>query len=137
METNGKFCAVCNEIWTEHDSNGCYVMDTKTMPFAAKFYKPARSAVLWNLPMMRDMKTFFSDQIQVVKDVLEGTDGELERDWPYRSFKDVSADILMDVGVLHKNAAKSKNPYKRDQWEHDRLAEYMQNMVQYWLQISA
>ena len=134
---DGKFCSVCNEIWSERDGNGCYILDTKAMPFAAKFYKPAKSAVLWNLPFMRNMKDFFSEQVQVVKDVLDGTEAELERDWPYKSFKEVSSDILMEAGVLHRDAARSKNPYKRDQWEHDRLAGYLQNMIQGWLQISA
>ena len=54
-----KFCSVCNEIWTEHDANGFYIMDTEVMPFAAKFYKPARAAVLWNMPFMKDMSEFF------------------------------------------------------------------------------
>ena len=137
VESNGKFCAVCNEIWTEHDTNGFYILDPEVMPFASKFYKPARSAVLWNLPFMKDMSGFFSEQIQVVKDVVEGTDSELERDWPYCSFKEISTEILINSGVLHHDATRSKNPYKRDQWECDRLAIYMQNMIQCWLQISA
>ena len=133
----GKFCSVCSEIWTEHDANGFYIMDTEVMPFAAKFYKPARKAVLWNMPFMKDMSEFFSEQIQVVKDVLDGTDSELERDWPYHSFKEFSSEVLINSGVLHHDAARSKNPYKRDQWENDRLANYMQSMIQCWLQISA
>ena len=136
---DGNFCTLCNEIWSEHDENGFYIMDTELMPFASKFYKPAKSAVavLWNLPFMKQMDVFYSNQIQLVKDVLDGTDAELERDWPYQSFKDVSSDLLLKSGVMHRNADKSKNPYKRDQWENDRLADYMQNMIQCWLQISA
>ena len=47
------------------------ILDPEVMSFASKFYKSARSAVLWNLPFMKDMRGFFSDQIQVVKDVVE------------------------------------------------------------------
>ena len=122
---DGKFCNVYNEIWSEHDNNGCYIMDTKAIPFAVKFYKPSKSDVLWNLPFMRNMKEFFSEQIQVVKDVLDGTEGELERDWPYKCLKEVSLNILKEAGVLHRDAVKSKNPYNRDQWEHDRLSGYL------------
>ena len=63
IEPDGKFCTLCNEIWSEHDENGFYIMDTQVMPFASKFYKPAKSAVLWNLPFMPQMDTFFSNQI--------------------------------------------------------------------------
>ena len=80
IESNGKFCSVCSEIWSEHDKDGFYILDPEVMPFASKFYKPAKSAVLWNLPFMKDMSGFFEDQIQVVKDVVEGTDSELEPD---------------------------------------------------------
>ena len=86
------------------------------MPFASKFYKPAKSEVLWNLPFMRQMDTFFSNQIQEVKDVLDGTASELERDWPYHSFRDVSKELLLKFGVLHHNADKSAINGKTTAW---------------------
>lgn len=49
----------------------------------------------------------------------------------------MSKELLLKSGVMHHNAGKSKNPYKRDQWQNDRLADYMQNMIQCLLQISA
>ena len=64
----------------EHDKDGFYMMDPEVMSFSSKFYKRAKSAVLWNLPFMKDMIEFFSNQIQVVEDVFDGTESELERD---------------------------------------------------------
>ena len=69
-----KFCEVCNEVWAEHDENGFYKLDWESMTNAAKFYAPAKSGVLWKLPFMVSMEEFFSDEIQVVKDVFDGTD---------------------------------------------------------------
>ena len=80
LEENEKFCEVCRDIWSEHDENGFKVMDKASMPKAAEFYKPVKAAVLWNLPFMQEMDEYFSDQVQMVKDVLQGTDAELERD---------------------------------------------------------
>ena len=137
LEDDAKFCDVCKEIFEEHDENGFYVMDTETMPKSKEFYKPAKAAVLWNLPFMRRLDHFFSDQVQAVKDVLHGTEAELERDWPYSSFRQVSTEILLNSGVLHHDADKSKNCYKRDQWEHDRLDEFMKQMIDCWVRISA
>ena len=91
------------------------------MPCAKEFYKPAKAAVLWNIPVMQRMEEFFEEQIQAVKDVLEGTESEVESDWPYVSFREVSAEVLLSSGVLHRDSDKSKNAYKRDQWEYDRL----------------
>ena len=78
---------------------------------------------------------FFSDEIQVVKDVFEGTDMELDRDWPCLSFRDVATDILIKSGVMHRDADKSRNPYRRDAWEHSYLAEYLREMLGCWLRI--
>lgn len=83
LDENEKLCDVCKEIFTEHDANEFYVMDTEVMPFAKEFYKPAKAAVLWNIPVMQRMEEFFEEQIQAVKDVLEGTESEVESDWPY------------------------------------------------------
>ena len=55
-------------------------MDKASMSKAAEFYEPAKAAVLWHLPFMQEMDEYFSDQVQMVKDVLQGTDAELERD---------------------------------------------------------
>lgn len=49
---------VCKEIFTEHDVNGFYVMDTEVMPHAKEFYKPAKAVVLWNLPFMKRLIIF-------------------------------------------------------------------------------
>ena len=107
------------------------------MPNAGEFYKPAETAVLWNLPFMKGMDHFFSEEVQNVKEVLNDTEAELERDWPYNSFRQVSKEILLNSGVMHRDSDKSKNAYKRDQWEHDRLSEYMREMITNWLRISA
>ena len=80
LEENEKFCEVCKEIWSEHEDNGFFVMDTASMPCAADFYESAKAVVLWNFPFMQKIYEYFSDQIQMVKDVLQGTDSELERD---------------------------------------------------------
>ena len=137
LEENEKFCDVCKDIWPEHDVNGFYVLDTEVMENAKEFYKPAKTAVLWNLPFMKNMDHFFSSEVQAVKDLLADTEAELERDWPYNSFRDVSKEILLGSGVMHRDSDKSKNAYKRDQWEMDRLSMYVREMITNWLRISA
>ena len=84
---------------------------------------------------MESMQEFYSDEIQVVKDRFEGTELELERDWPNVSFQEVASSILMKAGVLHRDADKSRNPYRRDTWEHNHVAEYLREMLGCWLRI--
>ena len=125
LDEGSKFCGVCNEVWAEHDDRGFYKLDWEAMPNAAEFYAPAKTGVLWKLPFMQTMQEYYSDEIQIVKDMFEGSDLELHRDWPGESFQDVVRQILIKSGVLHRNADKSKNPYRRDDWEHDQLYEYL------------
>ena len=129
LEDGKNFCNVCDEIWQDHDARGFYKLDWETMPEAAGFYAPAKSGVLWKLPFMTTMEDYFSNEIQIVKDMLEGSELELERDWPNCGFQDVASQIMIKSGVLHRDADKSRNPYRRDEWEHDQLAEYLREMV--------
>ena len=135
LESDSKFCNVCDEIWSVSDDRGFYKLNYETMPNAAAFYAPAKSGVLWRLPFMVTMEEFFSEEIQVVKDMFEGSELELDSDWPNMSFQDVASDILIKSGVLHRDADKSKNPYRRDEWEHCQLAEYLRKMLSCWLRI--
>ena len=50
------------------------------MPNVSQFHVPAKSGSLWKLPFMMSLQDFFSDEIQIVKDVFDGTDMELPRD---------------------------------------------------------
>ena len=129
LEAGNKFCDVCSEIWSEHDKHGFYKLDWNAMPNAAQFYAPAKTGVLWKLPFMSSMEDFFSDEIQVVKDMFDGTDLELERDRPNAGFQEVATDALIKSGVLYRDADKSRNPYRRDGWEHDQLSEYLREML--------
>ena len=135
LESGNKFCDVCAEIWEEPDSRGFYCYNPELMPNAAEFYSPAKQGVLWKLPFMAHMEQFYSDEIQVVKDLFEGTESELPVAWPNVSFKEVSSDILLRSGVLHRDADKSRNPYRRDSWEHSRLLEYLRKMISCWLRM--
>ena len=135
LESGNRFCDVCTEVWASHDDNGFYKLDWETMPNAAEFYAPARSGVLWKLPFMVTMEEFFSNEIQIVKDMFDGSDLELNRDWPGTGFQDVATDVLIKSGVLHRDADKSRNPYRRDAWEHDHIAEYLREMLACWLRI--
>ena len=67
-------------LWSEHDERGFYKLDLESMSESAQFYVPAKSGVLWRLSFMTIMQEFFSDEIQVVKDMFDGTDYELDRD---------------------------------------------------------
>ena len=135
IESGNKFCDVCNEIWSGQDDRGFYVLNWESMPNAAEFYAPAKSGTLWKLPFMMTMEEFFSDEIQIVKDMFEGSDLELHRDWPNTGFQEVATDILIKSGVLHRDADRSRNPYRRDAWEHDHIAEYLREMLACWLRV--
>ena len=135
LEDGKNFCNVCDEIWQDHDARGFYKLDWESMPSAAEFYAPAKSGVLWKLPFMTTMEDYFSNKIQIVKDMLAGSELELERDWPNCGFQDVASQVLIKSDVLHRDADKSKNPYRRDEWEHDQLAEYLREMIACWLRI--
>ena len=86
------------------------------------------------------MRGFVSDQIQVVKDVVEGSDSELERDWPYYSFKEILTEILINLGVLHHDATSEEQEPVQTRpvgvWQACGVyAEH--DPIQCWLQISA
>ena len=135
LDDGSKFCCVCDEVWAEQDDRGFFKMDWESMPKAAEFYAPAKTGVLWKLPFMQGMKDYYSDEIQIVKDMFEGTELELHRDWPNAEFQEVARDLLIKSGVMHRDADKSKNPYRRDAWEHDELSEYLREMLSLWLRI--
>ena len=132
LDEGSKFCDVCNEIWQEPDTRGFFRLDAETMPNAAEFYA---QGVLWKLPFMEHMEQFFSDEIEVVKKIFDGTESEFPIEWPNTSFESVASQILLRSGVLHRDADKSRNPYRRDQWEHSRIAEYLRDMIGCWLRI--
>ena len=135
VEAGNNFCDVCSEVWKEPDSRGFYRLDVDSMPNAAEFYAPAKQGVLWKLPMMTHMQQFFEDEINVVRDIFDGSESELPLEWPNRTFEEVSADILLRSGVLHRDADKSRNPYRRDKWEHIRIGEYLRKMISCWLRM--
>ena len=55
-------------------------LNFESMPNVSQFHVPAKSGSLWKLPFMMSLQDFFSDEIQIVKDVFDGTDMELPRD---------------------------------------------------------
>ena len=110
-------------------------MQIETMPNATEFYKPDKQGILWKLPFMGHMEQLYADEIEAVKDIFDGTESELPIDWLSTSFESVATQILLRSGVLHRDADKSRNPYRRDQWEYSRLAEYLRGIIACWLRM--
>ena len=50
-------------------------------------------------------------------------------------FQEVTTDILIMSGVLHRDVDKSRNPYRTDAWEHNQQAEYLREILGWWLRI--
>ena len=133
LKDGNQFCNVWSEIWSESDDRGFYKLDWDSMPTAAEFYAQAKTGVLWKLPFIQGMEDYYSDEIQIVKDMFQGSELELHDEWPQASFQDVATDLFIKSGVLHRDADKSRNPYRRDAWEHEYLGEYLREMLSCWL----
>ena len=93
------------------------------MRCAKEFYKPAKSAVLWNFQFMKKQfrSLFFWSSTSRQRCTAGGAAGWSAIDHTIRfAFRQVSnKEILLNSGVLHRDSDKSKNTYKRDQWEHN------------------
>ena len=121
---NSRFCGVCDEIWSEYDDHGFYKLDFDSIPNAVQFYTTAKTGVLWlEASVYGEHGRILPDKIQVVKDSFDGTEMELEHDWPHTNFQimETETDILIKSGC-YIVTGQVENPYHRDDWEHSHLA---------------
>ena len=132
------FCPHCEKVWmTGFDDEGFIELEKSKMPDTFEFYEPGKAGVLWNAPPLVHAEELFSEKIQEVKDKVLGTSHELGRDWPDASFKEVASSLLVGSGILHDDADRSRNPYKRTLENQVTIGQYVSDLVGQWLQIRA
>ena len=86
---------------------------TDDMTDACKVYEKGETKTLKNWKGMEGMATFFSEEIQTVKDLLAGSDRELEASWPHVFWHQAMGQFTNEAGVLFAEAGRSRNPFPR------------------------
>ena len=83
------------------------------MPEAVKEYRIGHGNKIFLLPQIKAAETVYSEEIAVIKQLLDGTDVELGASWPDAYYKEVVQMVLVDVGVVKKTSGKTHNPNRR------------------------
>ena len=134
----GSVCAHCEQVWNSGpDADGFFMLDKKSMKAAVEYYKPGAGNNFFRLPAWRVADDAFSAEISIIKQLFDGTDMELEAEWPGCHFKQVVESTVVEAGVVHDDSGKKTNPYKRLAIEQQRLGDYMTQMVKLWLRVRA
>ena len=131
------YCMHCAELWAETGEEGYVELNKTKMPYAFSQYELGKRGSLWRDPVVLNAEELFSDTICDLRQVFEGTAGELPTDWPGESFKEVASSILISSGVLHADADRSSKLYRRSKSELKGIGKYLSAMVHDYLRVRA
>ena len=111
------------------DEDGFAELSDVSMPFAFEQYEFGKRGSLWRDLEVVEAEQVFSDEICDIRQIFDGSAGELTTDWPGESFRDVTAAILLKSGVLHADADKTVNPYRRSKHELCDIGQYLSGLI--------
>ena len=132
------FCPHCEQLFLKgFDNDGFLHLDAETMESTFERYEPGKTCVLWHAPPMVHAADLFSSQIQDFKDFMKENSTELPRDWPGGDFKSTASSFLFGAGLLHDDADRANNPYKRTLPELVSIGKYVSEMIGHFLRIRA
>ena len=127
-------CAHCEQLWSLASDENVYEV-TEDMDAARERYKKGERRAMKNWQGMRDLPEFYSDQIQIIKDVVAGSRFAVANKWPNVSVDDAQRALLQDAGVLFADAGRSRNPYSRTSAEQVNIANYIHAMLKKYLAV--
>ena len=81
------------------------------------------------------MVEFYGDEVQEVKDVVEGSVFEVGSQWSGILYSEVQRSFLQNAGVLFADAGRSRNPYSRTMEDQRRIADFTHEMMYKYLRI--
>ena len=136
LTSRSSVCAHCEELWAMSSDDNVYAVEQSMKHACARYAKGERRAMK-NWAGMKDLNDTYSDNIQVIKDVLQGSSFELDSQWPGFSCAQAQKAILLDAGVLFEDAGRSRNPYARTKQDQDRIAVFTHKMIELYLRVYA
>ena len=132
---SGDKCVHCEQLWAKAEED-TYELK-REMSAAWAFYEKGERRALKNWQTMKDLPDFYSDQIQIIKDVLKGSSYEVGANWPGVAMVPALRYFLQNAGVLFADAGRSRNPYPRTAREQRDIAGFARDMITKYLRIYA
>ena len=136
LAKDASVCGHCEELWAMPDDDLVYAL-TDEMKRASALYEQGERKALKNWQGMKDMEGFFSDEVQKVKELLQGSTWELTKSWPFVFYHEAVKSFTNDAGVLFQDAGKSRNPHARSKREQHVICMYVQTLLPLWLRVRA
>lgn len=128
-------CAHCEQLW-EEASDDIYKLNSG-MEDAWQRYEKGERKAMKNWKGMVDLQTYYSEQVQIVKDLLAGSKFEVGAQWPGIGIAQAQRYFLQNAGVLFTDAGRARNPYPRTAQDQRRIVNYTHDMTRLYLRILA
>ena len=123
----------CEQLWADAE-DGTYEL-TSDMNVAWAHYEKGERRALKNWQGMWDLPDFYSDQVQVIKDVLKGSAHEVGAQWSGQAVVPVLRYFLQNAGVLFSDAGRSRNPYPRTVSQQRDISVFAREMLPKYLRV--
>ena len=91
------------------------------MPAATQQYKIGHNNKIYRLPQIKAAEGLYSERISTIRQVLEGSEAEVDSSWPGVYFKDVVDQVMIASDVVKQSSGKSHNPNRRLMVEQNAL----------------
>ena len=128
-------CAHCEQLWAHMSDDNVYEVKDDMDAARARYAKGERR-VMRNWEGMKDLQDVYSNEIQIVKDVVQGSEFEVASQWPGMSYAQAQRVFLQDAGVLFADAGRGRNPYNRTAHEQKIISEFAHDMLRKFLRIA-